>query len=124
MKILVFGNPFLEEDSLPLRILPRLRKEFPKIEFIEIDPSEGLEKFGKNLIILDSVLGIEKVEVINSIEQLETTKVCSMHDFDLGYNLKILKKLGMLESVKIIGVPGELDEQKCFEGVCGVLKDI
>lgn len=117
MKVLVFGNPFIENDSLVLKLLPRLREKFPDIEFKEIDPTEGLEDEGRDLIILDSVEGIGEVMVIDSIEQLHANKVYSMHDFDLGYNLKLLKKVGKIDSVRIIGVPMGISEDEVMGGL-------
>ena len=107
MKILVFGNPLVEKDNLALKLLPKLRKEFPQIEFKEFDPTENLEAEieNKKLFILDVVEGINKVILIKDINKLQTNKIYSMHDFDLGYNLKLLKKVGKLKEVEIIGVP-------------------
>ena len=34
MKFLVFGNPIIERDNLALKLLPKLKKEFPEIEFV------------------------------------------------------------------------------------------
>lgn len=122
MKVLVFGNPLLENDSLPLKLLPELKNKFPDIEFKEIDPTEDLEKQGKHLIILDTVEGINKVVILNSIEQLHANKIYSMHDFDLAYNLKLLKKIGKVDSVKIIGVPMEIDKQKALDQIQSIFK--
>ena len=124
MKILVFGNPLVEKDSLVLRILPGLRKKFPKIDFLEVEPTEDLGKFGKNLVILDAVANADDVVMIDSIEQLETNKIHSMHDFDLAYNLKILKKLGLIETVKIIGVPMNMDEEEAIKKTGNLLLNI
>ncbi|MBU2576501.1 MAG: hypothetical protein KKF50_02160 [Nanoarchaeota archaeon] len=117
MKVLVFGNPFLENDSLPLKLLPKLREKFPDIEFKEIDPTEDLDKQGRDLIILDTVEGIDRVIELNSIEQLHANKVYSMHDFDLAYNLKLLKKIGKIDSVRIIGVPMEIGEGEAMREI-------
>jgi Ni,Fe-hydrogenase maturation factor len=122
MKVLVFGNPFLENDSLPLKILPKLAEKFPGIEFKEIDPTEDLENQGRNLTILDTVEGIEKVMEINSIEQLHTNKVYTMHDFDLAYNLKLLKKIGKIDSVRIIGVPMLISEEDAMDQIQSTFK--
>jgi len=122
MKILVFGNPLVKEDSIPIKFLPKIRKKFPKIEFIEFDPTENLEKKGKNLTILDTVQGIKKITLIDSIEKIITNKIYSMHDFDLGYNLKILKKLGIVESVKIIGIPNQISEKELLNQLQSIFK--
>ena len=63
MKILVFGNMLVEADSLPLRLMPKLEKLLPSVEFKEFDTAENLEDEGRDLIILDTAFGIEKVNV-------------------------------------------------------------
>src|SRR3989344_1178680 len=123
MKILVFGNPLIEEDSLPLRILSALRKQFPEIEFKEFDPSEELHEEGRNLIILDAVQGIEKVIIISDTKQLNTDAPrYSLHDFDLGITLKLLKKMDLIDSVKIIGVPMEMKEEEAVKEVVKAIR--
>lgn len=57
MKILVFGNALVEEDSLPLRLLAALRLCFPSVEFREFDSAENLENEGRDLVILDAAKG-------------------------------------------------------------------
>ena len=122
MKILVFGNPFLENDSLPLKLLPELRERFPNVEFKEIDPTEDLDKQGRDLVILDTIEGIKNITEINSIEQLHANKVYSMHDFDLAYNLKLLKKIGKIDSVRIIGVPMGIDGEDAIGEIGKLLR--
>lgn len=114
-KILVFGNPMLKIDSTPLRIMDRLKKEFPKIEFKEFDPNENLEKEGRDLIIIDTVEGIKKVMLITDIDMLQPYKLYSMHDFDLAHSLKILRKLDYIDSIKIFGVPMKIKEDDAFK---------
>jgi len=95
-KILVFGNPLVKKDSLALRLIPKLEREFPEIKFIEADSTEDLSRFGKNLKIIDVSPRIKEVKTFNikneqDLKILNTSKIFSMHDFDLGYNLKLLK---------------------------------
>lgn len=104
----------LKQDSLPLRLIDRLRDRFNSIEFKEFDPNENLEKEGRDLNIIDSVEGIDKVVLITDIDAVRISKVYSMHDFDLGYSLRLLKKLGYLDSVKILGVPMRMGERKAL----------
>ena len=124
MKILVFGNPLLEFDNLPLKLIPKLQKKFPKIKFSEFDPTEELEKQGKDLIIIDTVEDIKKITIIESIDKISKTKLYSMHDFDLGYNLKILKKLNLIDSIKIIGIPMKISEEDALKGIEQELKKL
>ncbi len=110
-KILVFGNPLVPQDSLALRILPSLRKKFPKIQFIELDGTDDLYEYGRNLTILDVAAGIKKVSIVDDLDDLELPRVVSMHDFDLSWNLKILLKAGMIDSVRIIAIPQKMAEK-------------
>lgn len=105
IKILVFGNPMLREDSLPLKLIDDLKRDFKEIEFREFDPNENLEEEGRDLTIIDTVEGIDKVTLITSIDRIKRERIYSMHDYDLGYNLKLLKKMGYIDSVRILGVP-------------------
>ena len=61
MKITVFGNPDLEIDNLPIRLLLRLREVFPDVEFEMEDPNNlDLPDIapGEEWIIMDAVAGI------------------------------------------------------------------
>jgi Ni,Fe-hydrogenase maturation factor len=125
MKILVFGNPLLQKDNLALKLIPRLRKEFSgnkEIDFVESDSTEDLHKQGKNLIILDVAMDIKEVEIIEDLNRLATGKVYTMHDFDLSYNLKIFQKLKLIDSVKIIAIPQEMEADEAFDQLQLILK--
>ena len=122
MKILVFGNPTIENDSLPIKLLPKLKQKFPNIIFQEIDPTEGLEDQGKDLTIIDTVEGIDKVMIITDFNQLQSNKLFSMHDFDLAYNLKILKKIGKIDTIKIIGITMDINEDEAMDQIQLILR--
>jgi len=123
-KILVFGNPLVEKDSIPLKLLEKLRKEFPDIQFKEFDTVEDLQNEGRNLIILDAVERIDRVKIIKNIEDLATKKICSLHDFDLAYSLKLMKKMNKINNVLIIGIPMKIKIQDAFDQVKSVIKSI
>ncbi len=120
--ILVFGNPLVKKDSLPLRLIKKLRKKFPDIEFKEFDPTENLEKEGRELYILDAIEGIEKATLITDLNMIKTSKIYSMHDFDLSYMLKLLKKLKYLDKVKIFGVPMKIKEKQALEQLTELIR--
>ncbi len=122
MKILVFGNPLVEEDNLPLKICRRLQN-IPGMEFKEVDP-EDLPVEGRDLIILDTVKGIEDVTLITDIDSIITEKVYSLHDFDLGYYIKLMKKLGMIDSVRVIGIPVGMREEEAAGKVSEITKSL
>ena len=120
-KIYVFGNHLVKEDSLPLKLIDKLRREFPNIEFEEFDTVEDVE-LKKELNIIDSVKGIKKVELIEDLEKIITDKIYSIHDFDLGYNLKLLKKIKMIEKVRILGIPMKINESEAFDQLKKMIK--
>jgi Ni,Fe-hydrogenase maturation factor len=122
MKVIyVFGNPLVKEDSLPLRLIDKLKKEFPSLQFKEFDTVEDLE-LEKELNIIDTVKGINKVELIEDIDKIITDKIYSLHDFDLGYNLKLLKKMKMIDKVRIFGIPMKINEKEAFEQLRKVIR--
>jgi Ni,Fe-hydrogenase maturation factor len=118
----IFGNPLLDFDNLPLKLASKLEKLFPEIDFVITDPSENIEPIDGELIIIDTIEGIEKVVLIDDIEKLETGKIYSLHDFDLAFNLKLLQKIGKLKKVIIFGVPMKGDEKEILEQLRKLIK--
>jgi len=114
MKIYVFGNPLVKADNLPVKILPELKKTFPKIEFEIVDPNENFPPENeKDLVIIDTIKGIKKPKMfgLNDLQNIQKSPN-SPHDYDLGMHLLLLKKLKRINSVKIIGIPSLLDRTK------------
>ena len=106
MKVYVFGNEDLEDDSVSLSVAKKLEGEVEGVEFFYVKPNEDLPFAGEEeVFILDAVEGLTKVKIIEDIDKLSRIKSVSVHDFDLGFQLKYLKKLGKLEKVVIIGLP-------------------
>ena len=94
--IYIFGNPTLDFDNVPFKVLQDLKKELPHINFIIRDPNENL-KPNKNgeLFIIDTVLEITKVIVINDIDKIKNSYQSRCHrQFRFGFliNSKTLKK--------------------------------
>ena len=120
--ILVFGNMLVREDSLPPRLLMHLRNTFPSIEFKEFDPNEDLQKEGEKLNIIDTVVGIKKVTLIKNVDMIKAGKIYSLHDFDLGQNLKLFKKIGWLKEINIFGVPQNYSFSKALHELKELIK--
>ena len=116
-KILIFGNPLVTKDSLPLKLIDDLRNEFPHVEFKEFDSIEEIQNEGEPLYISDSVEKIKKVMVITDLDQLATDKIYSVHDFDLATNLKILKKIGVMKEIIIFGVPMNITHGQALQEI-------
>ena len=109
MKILVCGNPLVKQDSAALKAAKDLKKILPEVEFEEFDSVEELQD--EEINILDVVEGLKKPKVIKNIDDIKIGKIYSTHDFDLGQNLKLLKKLGLIGKVTIFGVPGRINKK-------------
>lgn len=127
VKILVFGNALADFDSMPLRLLPALRSSFPSIEFKEFDTAEDLEGEGRDLVMLDTVAGIRDVTVFygpDDICRFADSPRFSVHDFDLTAYLKLLRKAGMLDSVKIIGIPQSAGYEAALSGTVNAIRSI
>ena len=117
-KILVFGNRMLKNDSMPILLMPGLQERFSSVEFKEFDPNENLEREGRDLNIIDTIDGIDRVVLITDIDSIQRSPSVSMHDFDLGYSLKLLKKLKLLDSVRIFGVPMKIRRKDALGQLC------
>lgn len=105
LRVSVFGNPDLPMDAMPIALLPELRKRFPDIEFIHQDPNEECKPLGDTWWIIDAVKGIDKVRLITEADIIKVNKRVSVHDYDLGMHLTLLKKIYPLLKLRIIGVP-------------------
>lgn len=121
MKIYVFGNPLVTEDSLPLLILPQLRKQFPDIQLTLVDPNENFPPKGeRDLTIVDTVKGLSEVTLLDytDLATIEKNPI-SPHDYDLLLHLLLLKKMGKINKVRIIGIPlrGKNDKNSILKSV-------
>ncbi|MBS3131141.1 hypothetical protein J4212_01795 [Candidatus Woesearchaeota archaeon] len=104
-KLYVFGNEHLAEDRLA-RQVSRLLSGRHEIVHCR-SPDELLECEDEEILILDVVRGIKEPVIIEDIEKVRAKKIMTLHDFDLGYFLNLMKLLGVERKVKIIGIPAE-----------------
>lgn len=123
MTVFVFGNPDLPADSLPLKILPALKTRFPEINFETRDPNEEWE-VPEELIVIDTVVGIEEVTVFDDLAAFQNAPRVSLHDFDAFANLRYLQKLGKLKKIKIIGFPKTITENEATETTVSFLQQM
>ena len=114
MTIFIFGNPDLPMDALPLRLVPQLQARFPQHEFLIKDPNEEWE-VPEKLIVIDTVKGIESVQVFHGLDAFSRAPRVSMHDFDALTQMRLLQKIGQLKEVAIIGVPPDIGQQPALE---------
>ncbi|MFH1290717.1 MAG: hypothetical protein ABIH92_04895 [Nanoarchaeota archaeon] len=118
--IYILGNPSFESDSLPVKLLPKLQSSLPEFKFIHLDPTENLPE-EEHLILIDTILNLKEIKVLTNIDKIQSSPNVSMHDFDLGFQLKLMKKLGKIDKVTIIGVPDKGDEEQTLNKIKSVL---
>ncbi|MEK7200893.1 MAG: hypothetical protein AAB672_02075 [Patescibacteria group bacterium] len=127
-RVFIFGNIDLKNDSLPLRIIPKLQEKFPDIEFEIRDPNEEwvvpLPKLNdvEGITVLDTVIGIKDITIFDSLEKFALAPRVSMHDFDFLTNLQYLTKLGKIKKIKIIGLPPDMEENEAIKKVSATLR--
>lgn len=104
--VYVLGNPIEHLDQAAVDLIPKLKKFFPRINFIHFDPTEELPAvLNQNLIFIDTVIGIEKVTKFENLDQWKISPRITVHDYDLPLTLGILKKLKKINNITIIGIP-------------------
>lgn len=106
--VYVFGNEDVPEDSTPLLLCDRLSVDFPILKFVKVGPNADLPFAGQeSVIIFDTIQGIPTVQIFHEqdLKHLVLSPRTSVHDFDLGFQLKYLMKIGRLEHITLIGLP-------------------
>lgn len=117
-KVFVFGSG---NDQQAWDVADKIKKDFPELKFIKTENIDDIFQVRGRLVIIDAVEGIKKPTLIG-IEDLKKRKIFSLHDFDLGFFLPFLKKMGKTKNLKIIGIPKDID--KDVEGVKEILNAI
>jgi len=125
MKISVFGNQDLGFDSLPIKILPELKKMFPDVVFSIEDPNElDFPKAGE-WIIIDTVVGLKEIKLLTFADLKKTTENrISAHDFDLTAYLFWLNKLNKNTDIKIIGIPPTISENEALNSIMTAITNL
>ena len=120
-KIYVCGNPLVDRDSMPFKILPELKALLPELEFIDFDPTENFPK-DNPLYIVDTVINARRVVVIKDLKGLEAAPHLSSHDADLAFHLKWLEKMGKLPRLTIFGVPAQGDGKNILQDLAELIE--
>jgi Ni,Fe-hydrogenase maturation factor len=114
MNVYVFGNEHVAEDKRAIEVAGELQNIVEGVSFIFLGPNEDAPFADEpQVVILDTVQGIRDVVLVegDEIDTLVLSPRGSVHDFDLAFQLRYLKKLGKLGEVTVIGIPqeGEVD---------------
>ena len=122
MKVYVFGNPDIKEDRNAFLATDYLRDKMTEIEFKLMDISDEVSFDSENPVIMDVVLGIDEVTQFSDIDEVELPPRVSAHDFDLGFQLKYLKKIGKINKATVIGIP--MKEKIDYERIIFILRKL
>ncbi len=114
MQVYVFGNEDVSHDNAAIKVAKVLSGTIPNVAFVFVKPNEDLPFAGnQNVVLMDTVLGVDEVRLLENadLDTLILNSRTSVHDFDLGFQLRYLKKLGLLEKVTLIALPmqGDVD---------------
>jgi Ni,Fe-hydrogenase maturation factor len=110
MDVYVFGNEHVAEDNRAIEVAGELQNKVTGVSFIFVGPNEDVPFADEpRVFILDTVQGIEDVALVegDEIDRLVLSPRGSVHDFDLTFQLRYLKKLDKLGRVTVIGIPQE-----------------
>jgi Ni,Fe-hydrogenase maturation factor len=122
MKVLCFGTKLVENDDAALKVCELLKNDFEGVEFIVCDdPSEILEH-ADGTIILDVAKGIDHVQFIDD-DLLKDRDLYTLHDFDLGFFLKLVKGIEGPKT-KILGLPYGKPAQSLLGDVKRILNEL
>jgi hypothetical protein len=114
VKVYVFGNRDVHEDARAIEIAEGLEGAVEGVSFVFVRPNEDVPFADEGrVVILDTVHGIRGVALISSddVDRFARPPRGTVHDFDLAFQLKYLKKIGRLGEVYVVGIPeeGEVD---------------
>jgi len=108
--VLCFGNPYVDEDNLAVEIAQEIKIDGVEFKILQ-NPDDILNyKDQDKLFILDVFRNLDDLIVVKDINKLEENKIFSLHDFDLGFFLKLMKQTGQLKETIIIGIPNGGDK--------------
>jgi Ni,Fe-hydrogenase maturation factor len=107
LTVLCFGNPYVDEDNLAIEIAQELKIDHVEFKILQ-NPDDILNyKDHDKLYLMDVFRNLDDLIVVNDIDKLAENKIFSLHDFDLGFFLKLMKETGELKEVIIIGLPND-----------------
>ena len=125
MNIYLFGNEDVKEDSAPFRLKKAIESQFPHMSCFIVKPNEDLPFIDDPCpILIDTVYGISTESLFDQSdrESILLSPRNTVHDFDLGFQLKYLYKIGELKKWYLIGIPG--DEPMDQDRVISILRKL
>lgn len=119
-RILVFGNPYLEDDALAPKVARAL--DIRGVEFhLTAEINDLLEE--EYDAVLDVAYGIPRVVILEDLERLQEHRLVSLHDYDVAFFLKLLKAMGRLDTTRIIAIPAGYPEKDAIEETRALIEE-
>ena len=109
--VLAFGS---YNDPQAWKMADILKQEFPEMDIRKSNNPEDILSADGDVVILDVVKNISKTRLL-SINDLKDRRLSSVHDFDLGFFLKLMKNTGIIGNLRIIGIPVDWTEKSLEE---------
>ncbi len=122
--VYVLGNRLELTDRAAVELMPKLASTCGAFRFVRYDPTDDVDLQDINPIFIDTVVGIQRVTVFQSLSAFAQRRTTTVHDYDLVPALGILLKLGKLSSVTVIGIPNSATPQTVLFDVQRILKDL
>lgn len=126
MKLLIFGNPAYEPDSLALHVGSILSDEFSTrylgTPFDLLDVLEHEPEALRDVIILDTAFGITEPTLLRDLSKLKHVRFGSLHDFDMAFFLKLLEATGKLVPPPILALPHEMSPEEAAEKARAIIR--
>jgi Ni,Fe-hydrogenase maturation factor len=110
MRVYLFGNEYVAEDKRAIEVARELEGVVDGISFVLVGPNEDVPFVDeRRVVILDTMQGIREVTLVegDKVDGFILAPRGSVHDFDLAFQLRYLKKLDRLGEVSLIGIPQE-----------------
>jgi Ni,Fe-hydrogenase maturation factor len=110
MNVYVFVNEYVAEDKRAIEVARELEGAIAGISFVFVSLNEDVLFVNeRHVVILDTVEGLQDIALVegDQIDGLILSPRGSVHEFDLAFQLRYLKKLNMLGEVTITSIPQE-----------------
>ena len=110
MKVYVFGNRDASEDVAAIEVAEGLEGAVGGVSFVLVKPNEDVPFADEErVVVLDVVHGMREVALISEddLDRFAAPPRGTVHDFDLAFQLKYLRKIGRLGRVHVVGIPQE-----------------
>lgn len=106
MKVYYFGNELVKEERKIFEIVRFLKKRIKNVKFVHLWPEELLKIKENEIIILDFCKNVKKCVFVDE-SFLKTKKIFSLHDFDVSFFIKLIKKFDESKKFYFLLIPFE-----------------